>query len=42
MDPRFSADSTPMLMPNTAQRKAAPMASENVTGIRSSRSGQTG
>ena len=39
--PRRSAEITPAVTPKTSQRIDAPMASETVTGIRSSISGQT-
>ncbi len=41
IDPRFSADSTPIATPDTSHRIEAPAASDSVTGIRSSSSGQT-
>ncbi len=42
IDPRRSAEKTPTLTPKTSQMMAAPMASDDVTGIRSSSSGQIG
>ncbi len=42
MVPRRSADRTPVATPDSSQITAAPAASENVTVIRSTRSGQTG
>ena len=41
-EPRLSADSTPIVTPNSTQSTAAPTASDSVTGIASRMSGQTG
>ena len=40
--PRFSADSTPMATPPINHKTAPPTASDSVTGIRLTRSGQIG
>ena len=41
IEPRLSAERTPMATPETTQMTAAPMASEKVTGMRWTISGQT-
>ena len=41
-EPRFSAEMTPVPTPASNQMKAAPKASDAVTGIRETRSGKTG
>ena len=42
MEPRFSAETTPMPMPAISQIIAAPMASDRVTGMSLTIAGQTG